>query len=71
VTCTSDVTLHRASMITAAEPLANATSGTAGRTPVVASAEEIRYAQQLRERIRQAYARRSTPQPAPWCVGAD
>ena len=41
-----------------------------GRT-VIASPEEIRYAQQLRLELRESYGRRPVPPPTLWWVGAD
>jgi hypothetical protein len=38
---------------------------------VIASPEEIRYAQQLRLELRESYARRPVPPATLWWVGAD
>jgi hypothetical protein len=38
---------------------------------VTASADEIRYARELREPIEQRYLNRPTPAPAAWTVGVD
>ena len=40
-------------------------------TPVVATPEEIRYAQHLRQQIRERYLRLAPLVVAPWCVGCD
>jgi hypothetical protein len=39
--------------------------------PTIASAEEIRYAQKLRRRIRTLYFERLSATKSQWCVGAD
>jgi hypothetical protein len=39
--------------------------------PVTATPEEIRYAETLRERLREMYLRHAPAEPPPWCVGAD
>jgi len=39
--------------------------------PVTASAEEIRYAQELRRQIVQQYLNRPSPPVSFWCVGVD
>jgi hypothetical protein len=38
---------------------------------VIASPEDLRRAEQLRQRVRDFYARRRDSATAPWCVGAD
>jgi hypothetical protein len=38
---------------------------------ITASADEIRYAQQLRTQIEQRYPNRPTPQASVWSVGVD
>jgi hypothetical protein len=38
---------------------------------VTASPEEIRHAEQLRQRLRELYQRRSASSQAAWCIGAD
>lgn len=39
--------------------------------PATASAEEIRYAQELRRQLRILYREGSSAPESPWCVGAD
>jgi hypothetical protein len=39
--------------------------------PAMASAEEIRYAQELRRQLRLRYRERPSAPESPWCVGAD
>ena len=39
--------------------------------PTTASAEEIRYAQELRRQLRILYRERPSAPESPWCVGAD
>jgi hypothetical protein len=39
--------------------------------PVHATADEVRYADELRLQLRARLLRDSAPQTGPWCVGAD
>jgi len=50
----------------------NAPAADAGLTPfVAASPDELRYAQRLRERLRERYPNRPSPSVSYWSVGAD
>ena len=39
--------------------------------PVTATLDEIRYAEQLRLQLREAYMRRPVSPPQRWCISAD
>ena len=58
----SERSMHRSAMASADSAL----------TPfVAASLEEIRYAQRLREQLKERYPNRPTPRAPYWSVGAD
>jgi hypothetical protein len=42
-----------------------------GYTSVHATADEVRYAEELRLQLRARLLRDAAPQTGPWCVGAD
>jgi hypothetical protein len=46
-------------------------AGCTSPQPVCATADEVRYAYELRLQLRERLLRDATPKPGPWCVGAD